>query len=129
MMMIFAIPAKAILINFYMDDFIKSVVTPEEAINVFKQTQPLLSKHGLKPKKWITNGNKVTEEIPVDLGSISDTKQVEVERNKGGSSVLGLQWTVTEDSLKVCMGTSEEVENPITQRKILSLFLSVLDNL
>ena len=37
------IAAKAIQNNFYMDGFIKSVETPEEAIKVFNQLQPLLS--------------------------------------------------------------------------------------
>ena len=39
----FPIAAKTIQNNFYMDNFIKSVETPEEAIKVFKQLQPLLS--------------------------------------------------------------------------------------
>ena len=47
----FSIAAKTIQNNFYMDDFIKSVETPEEAIKVFKQLQPLLSKHGFELKK------------------------------------------------------------------------------
>ena len=41
----YPISAKAIQNNFYMDDFIKSVETPEEAIKVFNQLQPLLSQH------------------------------------------------------------------------------------
>ena len=41
--------------------------------------------------------------------------------------MLGLQWTVTEDSLQVCKGTNKEVETPITQRKISSLVSSVFD--
>ena len=41
--------------------------------------------------------------------------------------MLGLQWTVTDDSLEVRRGTSKEVETPITQRKILSLVSSVFD--
>ena len=72
------IAAKAIQNNVYMDDFIKSVETPEEAIKVFKQLQPLLSKHGFELKKWITNSDVVTEGMPEDLRSISNTKQVEV---------------------------------------------------
>ena len=71
----------------------------------------------------------VTNAIPEDLRSISKTKQVEVEPSKEGSSVLGLQWTITDDSLQVCRGTSKEVETPITQRKILSLVSSVFDPL
>ena len=61
----FPIAANTIQNNFYMDDFIKSVETPEEAINVFKQLQPLLSKHGFE--LWITNSDVVTNAIPEDL--------------------------------------------------------------
>ena len=43
--------------------------------------------------------------------------------------MLGLQWTIIDDSLQVCRGTSKEVETPITQRKILSLVSSVFDPL
>ena len=41
--------------------------------------------------------------------------------------MLGLQWTVTDNSLQVCRGTNKEVEAPITQRMILSLVSSVTD--
>ena len=123
----YPIAAKAIKNNFYMDDFIKSVETPEEAIEIFNQLQPLLSQHGFELKKWISNDDAVTEAIPEGLKSISNTKQVEVEPSTEGSSVLGLQWTVTDDSLQVCRGTNKEVETPITQRKILSLVSSVFD--
>ena len=41
--------------------------------------------------------------------------------------MLGLQWTVVDDSLQVIRGTNKEVEAPITQRKILSLVSSVFD--
>ena len=108
-----------------MDNFIKSVETPEESIEIFNQLQLLLSRHGFDLKKWISNNDAVTEAIPEDLKSISNTKQVEVEPNTEGSSVLGLQWTVIDDSLQVCRGTSKEVEAPLTQRKILSLVSSV----
>ena len=123
----YPIAAKATQTNFYMDNFIKSVETPEEAIEVFNQLQFLLSQHGFDLKKWISNNDAVTKAIPEDLKSISNTKQVEVEPNTEGSSVLGLQWTVIDDSLQVCRGTNKEVETPITQRKILSLVSSVFE--
>ena len=78
-------------------------------------------------KKWISNNDAVTNAIPVDLKSLSNTKQVEVEPNTEGSSVLGLQWTVIDDSLQVCRGANKEFEAPITQKKILSLVSSVFD--
>ena len=110
-----------------MDDFIKSVENPKEAIEVFNQLQPLLSRHEFELKKWISNNDAVTKAIPEDLKSISNTKQVEVEPNVEGSSVLGLQWTVTDDSLQVCRGWNKEMEVPINQRKILSFVSSVFD--
>ena len=95
----YPIAPKAIQNNFYMDDFIKSVETPEEAIEVFNQLQPLLSQHEFELKKWISNNNAVTKAVPEDLKSIGNTKQVEVEPNTEGSSIIGLQWTVIDDSL------------------------------
>ena len=112
-----------------MDNFIKSVDTPDEAIDVFKQLQPLLLKHGFELKKCITKSNDVTEEILEDLRSTSDTRQVKVEPSMVGSAVLGLRWNFTEDISQVCRSTSNEAENPITQRKIFSLVSSVSDPL
>ena len=123
----FPIAAKAIHNNFYMDDLIKLVETAEEGIEVSNQLQPLLSKHAFELKKWISNNNEVNTVIPEGLKSISKTKQVDVEPNAQGSSVLGLQWNVTDDSLQVCRGTNKEVEAPINQRKILSPVSSVFD--
>ena len=116
---VYPIATKAKQNNFYMDDFIKSVEAPEEAIEVFNQLQPLLSQHEFELKKWLSNNDAVNEAIPEDLKSSSNTKQVEVEPNTEGSSVLGLPGTVTDDSLQVCRGKNKEVEATITQRKIL----------
>ena len=79
------------------------------------------------PKKWISKSEKDSEAISVDLKSISNTKEVELESNTEGSSVIALQWSVTDDSLQVCRGTSKEVEAFITQKKIRSLVSSVFD--
>ena len=51
--------------------------------------------------------------------------QSATRNNTEGSSVLGIQWTVTDDSLQMCRGTNKEVEAPITQKKILPLVSSV----
>ena len=102
---------------------------PEEPIEVFNQLRPPFSQNGFEQKKWISNNDAVSEAIPEDLNSISKKTQIEVQPNTDGSSVLGLQWTVTDDSLQVCRGTNKEVESPITQKKILSLVASVFDSI
>ena len=50
-----------------------------------------------------------------------------MESNTEASSVLGLKWTVTDDSPQVYRETNKKVEAPITQRKFLSLVSSVFD--
>ena len=65
-----------------MDDFIERVETPEEAVEVFNQLQPL-SQHGFELKKPKINNDAVTEAIPEALKSISNSKQVEVEPTGG----------------------------------------------
>ena len=123
----YPIAARAIQNNIYMDDFIKSLENPEEAIEEFKELQLLLSQHGFELKKWIGNNYAVTEAIQEELKSINNTKQVEEEPNKEGSSVLGIQCTVSDDGLQVCRGTIKEVRSPITQSKILSLVSLLFD--
>ena len=120
----YPIDANARRNNFYLDNFIKSVDTTEMAIEVFNQLQPLPSKQAFELNNWISKNHAVIEAIPEDLKSIINTKQVEVEPNTEKILVLGLQRTVTNDSLQMCRGTNEEVEAPITQRKILSLVSS-----
>ena len=101
--------------------------TLEEAIEDFSHFRQFFSQHRLELKEWIRNSDEFSETTPVDLKWISYTKQVAIEPNSEGSSVLGLQWTVSDDSLKVCNVTNKEVETPITQRKVLSLLSSVYD--
>ena len=122
----YSIATKAIQNNFFMDDFIKSVET-SEAIEDFNRLQLFLPRLGFELKKWLTNNDAVTEAIPEDLEAISNMKQLEVELNTEGTSVLGLQWTFIDDTPNVCRGTNKKVEAPITQRKILSFVSSVFD--
>ena len=51
---------KALQNNFYMEDFLKSVEPPEEAIQFFSQLQPLFSRHGLE----------LTEKIPLKIKGV-----------------------------------------------------------
>ena len=121
------IAAKAIANNFYMDDFMKSFQTVEEGKQIFRQLQPLLSKYGFELKKWISNEESINELIPEDLRSKSAVKKIEIDPTAEDPSVLGLQWSIEDDTLQVCRGTKKEVLQPITQRKVLSQVSSVFD--
>ena len=85
---------------FYMDDFVKSVASEEEAVEVYKCLQKSLADGGFQLTKLICNSKKV-----------------------------GLQWNVESDSLEICRGTGKEKPAKVTQRIVLSHVSSVFDPL
>ena len=115
--------------NFYMDDFLKSVRTPREAIEIYQKVRDILIKGGFNLTKWITSDDEVKSQIPETDRSTKVVKTFEAEPQS--SSILGLNWNwnVDTDSLIVCRGTEQEVPAKITQRIVLSFVSAVFDPL
>ena len=61
--------------NFYMDDFLKSVRTPQEATKVHQKVRDILIKRGFNLTKWITSDNEVKSQIPEADRSMIVVKQ------------------------------------------------------
>ena len=118
---------KAVQRNFYMNDFLKSVRTPQEAIEIYQKVRDILIKGGFKLTKWITSDEEVKSHIPETDRSKKVVKTFEAEPQS--SSILGLNWNVDTDSLIVCRGTEQEVPAKITQRIVLSFVSAVFDPL
>ena len=119
----------ASLINekFHMDDFVKSVASEEEAVEVYKCLRKSLSDGGFQLTEWICNSEKVMEDIPSEDRSVALIATFEADPL--ASSILGLQWNVESDSLEICRGTGKEEPANITQRIVLSHVSSVFDPL
>ena len=90
---------KAVQRNFYMDDFLKSVRTPQEAIEIYQKVREILKKGGFKLTKWITSDDEVESQIPETDRSPKVVKTFEAEPQS--SSILGLNWNVDTDNLIV----------------------------
>ena len=118
---------KAVQRNFYMDDFLKSVRTPQEAIEIYQKVRDILIKVGFNLTKWITSDEEVKSQIPERDRSTKVVKIFEAEPQS--SSILGLNWNVDTDSLIVCRGTEQEVPTKITQRIVLSFVSAFFDPL
>ena len=118
---------KAVQRNFYMDDFLKSFRTPQEAIEIYQKVREILNKGGFKLTKWITSDVEVKSQIPETDRSTKVVKTSEAEPQS--SSILGLNWNVDTDSLIVCRGTEQEVPAKISQRIVLSFVSAVFDPL
>ena len=113
--------------NSYVDDFVKSVASEEEAVDVYRSLRKTLAGGGFQLTKWICNSEKVMKEIPPDDRSVALSKTFEAEPL--APSILRLQWNVESDSLEICRGTGKEVPAKITQRIVLSHVSSVFDPL
>ena len=50
--------------NFYMDDFLKSVRTPQEAFEIYQKVKDILIKGGYNLTKWITSDKPKNFECP-----------------------------------------------------------------
>ena len=118
---------KAVQQNFYMDDFLKSVRRPQEAVEIYQKVRDNLIKGGFNLTKWITSDDEVNSQIPETDRSTEAVKTLEAEPQS--SAILGLSWNVDTDSLIVCRGAEQEVPAKTTKRNVLSLVSAVFDPL
>ena len=81
---------KAVLENFYMDDNLNSVESPERALNRSKELVHLLHLGGFKLTKFVSNVPNLADRID---GSPQSTEPKVIASSKEDSShVLGLKW-------------------------------------
>ena len=78
---------KAVQQNFYMDDFLKSVRTPQEMIGIYQKVREILSKGGFNLTKWIASDGEVKSQIAEADRSTKVVKTFEAEPQS--SSILG----------------------------------------
>ena len=108
--------------DFYVDDFVKSVSTEEEAKMLVGEVTSLLEKSGFHLTKWMSNNREVLSTIPEEERSKPlinlDLDKLPVQRT------LGVHWNVEEDvfSFKI-----HEPSKPSTKRGILSAISSLYD--
>ena len=93
---------KLIMRNFYMDDFVKSVPSAEQAIEIYKLLRAMLAKGGFQLTKCISNCEQTMTSIDQDDKSPASSKTFEAEPTS--PSILGLQWNVDAGNLEVCRG-------------------------
>ena len=117
--------AKAVLENFYMDDYLDSVESLEKAINRSKELVHLLHLGGFKLTKFVSNVQNLADRI--DGSPQSTEPKVIVSCQEDSSHVLGLKWDHIKDTLVVSRGTSCAITKSLTQRLVLILVSKVFD--
>ena len=116
--------AAAVTRNFYMDDFLKSEDSVEQAKGMQKEVTSLVARGGFHLTKWMSNSPEVMESISPE------------ERNSGGLDLsclgqgtqraLGCFWKPEDDMLSVKYG---EVDVPASKRGVLKRVAMIFDPL
>ena len=117
--------ARSVLNNFYMDDYLESSPTVEEATRKAEDLVKLLSFGGFKLTKFVSNENSIPSRLEPQHDAKTEVK--EIPRPEDSSHVLGLKWNHSTDTLVVSRGTNPEVKPTVTQRVVLSLVSAVYD--
>ncbi|GBP19150.1 hypothetical protein EVAR_83463_1 [Eumeta japonica] len=122
---------KAIRLDHYVDDFLKSFNSIEEAKRVSKQVYEIHRKAAFELRGWASNEIEVLNEMP-------DTRNDDNVQLGGDTQIektLGLQWDINNDTLGFNLGLRNtptevlETSLPPTKRQATSAVMSVFDPL
>ncbi|KAM4544606.1 uncharacterized protein PAE49_017493 [Odontesthes bonariensis] len=112
--------------QFYVDDGLTSVATPEQAIDLITRTKEMLAESNLRLHKVASNSEQVMEALPEQDRS-RDLKDLELGVDPLPlQRSLGLSWNLEMDSFTFLVSQEEK---PYTRRGILSTVNSLYDPL
>lgn len=109
-----------ILLNFYVDDCLKSLSTEEECIETLKEISNVLVCSGFTLTSVQSNSQEVLRQTS------SETKSTETEISTD-TMALGIIWNKENDTLRFRANLSQQNPETITKRIILKLLASVYD--
>ena len=109
---------KTVRKHFYMDDYIQSYATEENACKAVLETKHCLQTGGFRLTKFVSNSSLVLNQIPPE----DKDNQTDVVR------VLGVKWTLEKDwFLLKTLANFPKDASAYTPRKIFSLVSSIFD--
>ena len=104
----------AIRENFYIDDYLDSFDSPEEAIRVGESVKRILRRGDFNLTKWISNSPEVKEAF----GAEEAKGMTEVSGEEEGLKVLGVAWKKEDDIFTFQIANTKAVI--YTRRRLLS---------
>ena len=110
-------------ISFYVDDCLKSLATPGEAISLVGELRKLLANRGFKVHKWISSDLLVIRSIPESEYAPS-IKGTDLNGPLPHERVLGIRWSVDEDAFCFKIALPERGS---TKRGMLSVIRTMFD--
>ena len=119
----YSLAADTILNSTYMDDSMDSVMSSEQAIELYHQLSDVWGKAAMYARKWLSNSTTVLDEIP----SQDRVKSVNLETGHFPlMKTLGVQWIASEDNFQF-KSPDFSCESEISKRTVLKRIASIFD--
>ncbi|XP_055589277.1 uncharacterized protein LOC129741562 [Uranotaenia lowii] len=116
--------AEAIIKHHYVDDWLDSVDTVQEACKLAADVEYVQSQGGFKIHNWLSNSPQFLEQI--GERDLADTKNLNLDRST--ERVLGMLWRRSDDVFIFSLNNNLSVVHP-TKREVLRAVMSVFDPL
>ena len=115
---------EAILHDFYVDDFVKSVEEESTAVKLVKDIKQCLEQGGFNLVKWMSNSREVLKSIPSE-DRAKGLKNLDIHHEDlPKERTLGVLWDVESDQIGFNV---KEVDPKATRRNMLSVVSQVYD--
>ena len=109
--------AMAVEKSFYVDDGITGANSIEEAIELQRQLQDLLSRGGFLLRKWNSNHHAVLQHLPSELKDIHSTHALPSPDKY--TKTLGIEWNTTTDQFRLSISELPPLDC-VTKRVLVS---------
>ncbi|XP_062557358.1 uncharacterized protein LOC134222232 [Armigeres subalbatus] len=114
----FPLAARAVIEDFYVDDFFSGSKTVNDAIKLRDQMIAMLNTAGMQLRKWASNCPEILEGIPLENRALESSVTFDKDQS---IKTLGLHWEPCTDKLKYIVSeTAFNLSSPITKRSSLS---------
>ena len=111
--------------DFYMDDFVKSVGSTEEALQLHQRFRHVLGSHSFNLIKWCSNSRAFCNELHE---SLLTTEKDEIFTKNNRQKVLGVSWFPITDIFAAHINKhNPDMPQKWTQRKLLELLSRIFD--
>ncbi|XP_062714276.1 uncharacterized protein LOC134291034 [Aedes albopictus] len=125
--------SEAIQDNHYVDDYLDSVDTIQEAVQLALEVKAVHEKAGFLIRHWMSNSPEVLQRIGEQ--NTKAVKSFTMDKGSNVERVLGMVWRPQEDMFVFSLTLREDLRHLIdglivpTKRQLLSLVMSVFDPL
>ncbi|XP_055850516.1 uncharacterized protein LOC129915080 [Episyrphus balteatus] len=126
---------EAILEHHYVDDFIDSVNTEQEALQLAKDVRLIHSRAGFHIRNWMSNSSMVRNTLSEIDERLPNKRMFGAKDEVVAEKVLGLYWCTSTDNFTFVLKFSRLKRNvlsghiPPTKREVLRILMSIFDPL